>query len=107
MGPGLMENRHGLLVDACLRQADGMPNGWRRCTWSNPMVGRWRIVEADLWDRDHPDLVDPATITIEAGNHGEIAFRPVMASISAMAPIWYSSHGPASTNGRGHWRGSC
>lgn len=24
----LMENRHGLLVDACLTQADG----WRRCT---------------------------------------------------------------------------
>ena len=32
MGHGLMENRHGLVVDACLTQADGMPSGWRRCT---------------------------------------------------------------------------
>ena len=23
------------------------------------LVGRWRIVEADLWDRDHLDLVGP------------------------------------------------
>jgi hypothetical protein len=29
MGHGLMENRHGLLVDACLT---GMPNRWRHCT---------------------------------------------------------------------------
>ena len=24
----------------------------------NPVVGRWRIVEADLWDRDHLDLCE-------------------------------------------------
>jgi hypothetical protein len=24
------------------------------------LVGRWRIVEADLWDRGHLDLVGPA-----------------------------------------------
>jgi hypothetical protein len=23
------------------------------------LVGRWRIVEADLWDRDYLDLVAP------------------------------------------------
>jgi hypothetical protein len=32
------------------------------------LIGRRRIVEADLWDRDHLDLVDPATITIGADN---------------------------------------
>ena len=32
MGHGLMENRHGLLVDAYLTEAAGMPNGSRRCT---------------------------------------------------------------------------
>ena len=45
------------------------------------LIGRWRIVEADLWDRDHLDLVDPATITIETDNHGEIAFGAVQAGL--------------------------
>ena len=30
------------------------------------LVGRWRIVEADLWDRAHLDLCGPATLTITA-----------------------------------------
>ena len=30
------------------------------------LVDRWRIVEADLWDRDYLDLVGPATMTIGA-----------------------------------------
>ena len=45
------------------------------------LIGRWRIVEADLWDRDHLDLVDPATITIGADNHGEIAFGALQAGL--------------------------
>ena len=24
------------------------------------IIGKWRIVEADLWDRSHLDLVEPA-----------------------------------------------
>ncbi len=28
-----------------------------------PLIGEWRIVEADLWDRDYLDLVEPASIT--------------------------------------------
>lgn len=32
MGHGLIENRHGLPVDACLTLLTGMPNGWRHCT---------------------------------------------------------------------------
>jgi hypothetical protein len=24
------------------------------------LIGRWRIVEADLWERDYLDLVEPA-----------------------------------------------
>ena len=27
------------------------------------LVGRWRIVEADIWDRDYLDLCRPATMT--------------------------------------------
>jgi hypothetical protein len=45
------------------------------------LVGRWRIVEADLWDRDYLDLVEPATMTIEADGHGEIAYGAMQASL--------------------------
>jgi hypothetical protein len=38
------------------------------------LVGRWRIVEADIWDRDHLDLCGPATLTINDDGRGEIAF---------------------------------
>jgi hypothetical protein len=38
------------------------------------LMGRWRIVGADIWDRDHLDLCRPAAMTIRADNHGEIAF---------------------------------
>ena len=37
------------------------------------LIGRWRIVESDLWDRAHLDLSGPATLTITAQG-GEIAF---------------------------------
>lgn len=45
------------------------------------LIGRWRIVEADLWDRDHLDLVEPATMTIQANGHGEIAFGALQAGL--------------------------
>ena len=34
------------------------------------ILGRWRIVEANIWDRDHLDLCGPAMITIGEGGHG-------------------------------------
>ena len=45
------------------------------------IVGRWRIVEADLWDRDYLDLVVPAAMTIGADGHGEIAYGAMQASL--------------------------
>ena len=45
------------------------------------LIGRWRIVEADLWDRDHLDLVGPAKMIIRADGHGEIAFGAVQAGL--------------------------
>ena len=45
------------------------------------LVGRWRITEADLWERDFLDLVGPATLTIKADGHGEIAFGAVQAGL--------------------------
>jgi hypothetical protein len=44
-------------------------------------VGRWRIVEADIWDRDHLDLCGPATITITDHGRGEIAFGALQAGL--------------------------
>jgi len=41
------------------------------------IVGRWRIVEADLWDRDYLDLVEPAYIAFEEDGRGEFAFGAV------------------------------
>ena len=44
------------------------------------LVGRWRIVEADIWDRDYLDLCGPAMITITDHGRGEIAFGALQAS---------------------------
>ncbi len=48
---------------------------------ANPVVGRWRIVEADLWDRDYLDLCGPATLVVKASGHGEIAFGAMQARL--------------------------
>jgi hypothetical protein len=52
------------------------------------LVGRWRIVEADLWDRAHLDLVEPAMMIIGADGHGEIAFGAMQARLE----LEYSRH---------------
>ncbi len=38
------------------------------------LIGRWRIVAADIWERDYLDLCGPAMLDIRADGHGEIAF---------------------------------
>ncbi len=52
-------------------------SGAERCR----LVGRWRIVEADLWDRAYLDLVEPARLVISADGHGEIAFGAMHAGL--------------------------
>ena len=39
------------------------------------LIGRWRIVEADLWDRVHLDLCGPAALTITEYARDSIGFR--------------------------------
>jgi hypothetical protein len=46
------------------------------------LLGRWRIVEADLWDRGYLDMLDPAQITFAADGQGELSFGCVNASLS-------------------------
>ena len=38
------------------------------------LIGKWRIIEADPWDRDYLDLVEPAHITVAGDGHGEFTF---------------------------------
>ncbi|WP_245477752.1 hypothetical protein [Mesorhizobium sp. M5C.F.Cr.IN.023.01.1.1] len=45
------------------------------------LIGRWRIIEADLWDRGYLNLGGPATITIGPDNNGEIAFGALRAGL--------------------------
>jgi hypothetical protein len=45
------------------------------------LIGRWRIVEADLWDRDYLDLVEPAYIAFARNGRGEFAFGAVNATV--------------------------
>lgn len=45
------------------------------------LIGRWRIVAADIWERDHLDLVEPAMMVIEADGRGEIAFGAMQAGL--------------------------
>ena len=47
----------------------------------NPVVGRWRIIRADLWDREHLDLCGPASLVVRANGYGEIAFGALQASL--------------------------
>jgi hypothetical protein len=44
------------------------------------LVGRWRIVETDLWDNDYLDMLEPAHITFQADGSGEFAFGCVNAA---------------------------
>jgi hypothetical protein len=60
------------------------------------LIGRWRIIEANLWDRDYLDLVEPAHLQI--GNDGWAEFA--LGAVNAAAELKY---------GRGivffHWSG--
>ena len=45
------------------------------------LIGRWRIVEADLWDREYLDLVEPAYMAFAKNGRGEFAFGVVNATM--------------------------
>ncbi|HEV2675660.1 MAG TPA: hypothetical protein VGV37_14040 [Aliidongia sp.] len=46
------------------------------------LLGRWRIIEADLWDRDFLDLCGPAYIFFETGGRGEFAFGALQSGMA-------------------------
>jgi hypothetical protein len=45
------------------------------------LIGRWRIVAADLRDRDYLDLCGPAMLDIRADGRGEMALGALQASL--------------------------
>jgi hypothetical protein len=45
------------------------------------IVGRWRIVAANLWDREYLDLANPAIFALATNGHGEIAFGALQAGL--------------------------
>lgn len=61
------------------------------------ILGRWRIIETDLWDKDYLDMLEPAHITFQANGTGEFAFGAVSASLQC----YYASDGVSFT-----WTGS-
>ena len=47
----------------------------------HPLLGKWRIIEMELWDSDFLDLVEPAYITFDAKGRGEFVFGAVQGSL--------------------------
>jgi transposase len=63
----------------CVAQADSGAD--MKAPADCKLVGRWRIVEADIWERDYLDLCGPATIVIGADGRGENAFGAMQATL--------------------------
>jgi hypothetical protein len=51
----------------------------------HPLLGRWRIIEMELWDSDFLDLVQPAYISFDDKGGGEFAFGAVQGGLDC----WY------------------
>jgi hypothetical protein len=45
-----------------------------RCAAPKTLIGKWRIVEMELWDKDFLDLAEPAYVRFDHGGLGEFAF---------------------------------
>jgi hypothetical protein len=45
------------------------------------LIGKWRITEADLWDSEHLNLVEPAYVIFHKDGRGEIAFGALQAGL--------------------------
>jgi hypothetical protein len=45
------------------------------------LKGKWRIVEMELWGKDHLDLVGPAHIALDGKGHGELGFGALVATL--------------------------
>ena len=46
-----------------------------------PLIGKWRITEADLWDKAYLDMLDPAFIEFKSNGRGEVRFGCVVGGL--------------------------
>ncbi len=46
-------------------------------TRKSALLGKWRIVEMELWDTEFVDMLEPAYITFEVKGGGEFVFGAV------------------------------
>ena len=47
----------------------------------HPLLGKWRIVEMELWDSDFLDLVEPAHIAFDRQGRGGFVFGAVRGTL--------------------------
>jgi hypothetical protein len=45
------------------------------------LLGKWRIIDADIWDRAYLDLVQPAYMEFRKNGRGEFAFGAMQATM--------------------------
>jgi hypothetical protein len=45
------------------------------------LIGKWRIIEMELWDSDYLDMVEPAYIQFQANELGEFKFGCVIGGL--------------------------
>lgn len=60
------------------------------------LIGRWRIVQSDLWGADDLDLLGPATIAFDDRGNGEITVGALTASLHleyARTTVFFRWHG--------------
>ncbi len=50
------------------------------------LIGKWRIVTADLWGREFLDLIESAYITFQGNGHGEFAFGAINGGLDCEYP---------------------
>ena len=62
--------------------------------FAKAFVGRWRIVEMDVWDNDVLDLVEEAHLTLTGEANGEIAFG----ALQGFLDVRYGSRDGADDN---------
>jgi len=48
---------------------------------ASSLIGKWRITEMDLWDKDYLDMVEPAYIEFKRNGLGEFKFGCVACGI--------------------------
>jgi hypothetical protein len=48
---------------------------------NHPLLGKWRIVEMELWDSDFLDLIEPAYIEFDRQGGGAFVFGAVYGSL--------------------------